>query len=522
MSYGNKTVLINRFQVQEMGTYDVQHRHSFSAAADVGLIGNILDNIQQKPVIMPADLVNGNSALIEPSVGFDRPVNILHGWNQKRYRFYLELIAIDQLDNRTCWTYMGYTEHNDLNSSFGSFDTKAKFFVNGVSSSALVTRQSAAGASQIYSGINNAQVLHDHAYQTRGGVHSPDVSYNMAPEKVFGSMDNLEIQAFLSSDNNATFSDTSTMVTNRGSLIDRKNLILGDYAAGMVNTLLQQKRAIDSSGGDRDQLYSQCASMFSASTDIHDPLRTLLRQLSHESMDMSLAGDYGNAFTISDLQAAVNRGMFQGNPFPAPPQNLSGFNSGFYQAGSVGGHEAQTRHSVIATLISSALPSYMSIFGFGSLRISMTNMATTTRDAVINIESPFVLAGVNGPQAIESLKYKLTSELLPIASLNNQMGYAIRVRAGIGGECWIGVILDGWPGEMEFVFPLFADALFSPLVTSSKSNLNQLTSTIRTVGEGIDGHAMTHTSNFTIPSTTGFQLPTYQNFPTDSSGGFTL
>jgi hypothetical protein len=476
--YAMNRPTIEAFYVQRMGTYDTPYRRPLVSQFDENSISNLQERFQQQSKINPQDLVTPTKQLLTPSDQATNPINIIHGWETPRRRFMLRIRVSDKLGYEHIYTYVGYTEHAD-DSFSGHLDANAVFFIGSRTGTKLVNNMNQATGQKWQTGIQvySQQLLHDHEFKS---VNDSSHNYSLAPHKVFNDMCNHSLAAVLDGPNDM-LKDSTVMITNRGHAVNRSDTLSGQYGSNILNTLITSLKNSDSYENDSSEeaiLQGAARQISTNITDQFDPLMDMLDTHRHTSTFSFEPKMFGNSFTLSELAK-----VFGTTVDMLGIRKLETHTEGLYQKGLGQGLGSATPMARIATQVSTALPAYMSSLNLSEVKFKSTNRAGMTSEmlTIFAMAKSPMSPGSEG-QLAEALKARLHSELYPLLTFAGHMLFEIEVYCDCYGEIWIEVAVDGIQGSEMFVFPAFADSLFSPLTAPDQNFLHDMSISMRSVG----------------------------------------
>jgi hypothetical protein len=146
-----------------------------------------------------------------------------------------------------------------------------------------------------------------------------------------------------------------------------------------------------------------------------------------------------------------------------------------------GGNDNET---VASTIISQSMPQILMDTMYGEMKFSATNR-TSTGEFEIKVSS---LTPFNQEADIDenfnTLLARLQHEMLADLIINRDMTVDVEVHCTIFGDTTIWISIDG-DDEAEFVYPTFADATASPIITDQEIILDTLAKDIRGISTSL-------------------------------------
>lgn len=492
-AYSIRSRRVRKMMVQQTGTYDQQVRRSYQLNWDNRIQNQLLDAAATSQRLNPTHMTTGYSQLVELSATPEASIDIINGWNTPRLRFWLELVLTDQMNHNYLITIQGYTEYADT-SMGGLVDPNMLFMIDKVTQCRLSTYGGDAGSVERAQVSYAGQLVSDTTYAQRGGLSSQVKNYSLSPEQLFTNMQNKDLRqaAQFSEDPMSSFLvDTSTITTGSGAIpMNSRHGVGSQYAADILNTYMDTKTAYygdaDASyqGNFNDEFYTTCARKFNqdyTAAVMKDDFLNFVANRRNSSMSLLGGCVIQNTFTLQDLRE-YDRDFINPTLVPA--------NSGLYSQGmgqDLGGGDIDTQFT--STVISS-VTSLMTAMGIHALSFTATNMAANSRDISLFIVEVLGLNNrIDMSNEIRLLHYRILNEVLNPLSCGGNIGFDLEFKADTGGDTWVELQIEGGIRTL-YVAPTFCASLTTPLVTSARTTLDDITSDLDRLGEEMLGARM--------------------------------
>ena len=128
----------------------------------------------------------------------------------------------------------------------------------------------------------------------------------------------------------------------------------------------------------------------------------------------------------------------------------------------------------MAVVVSNVVTSFMTTSSLTAIEFTSTNMLPiSAMGGLSNFATQTTITDIRGysqminlAQFIPAYQQRLTDELGPIVSRGNNVGFTLYVRADMGVDIFMRLKYDNGIEE-AFVFPMFADSIISPMLTTS-------------------------------------------------------
>lgn len=448
-------IRIAKLIMQETGTYNPMFQRPYETHVTQDIFNNIVQKVEETrgAEITGATLAGVASALVTPTAHHNGEIAIPYGWTERRIRFILEAHVKTRFGSEMVFYFQGFTSHLGASHSGHSFDLEMEFYIN---SFIRVTRM------QKYSpvGMINRDVITDAASIVNGQFMRNDQFNNqqnimmMRPQDIFTGMQSAYIRdAYNYHNNSQDIHDTRLFLT--GSVRSKKsnNLpcnyvgkIIDSYQASLVNSF---------STADSKDAYSQ-------------------------------ARDYTNEENLNqnEFLAALGRvkGMANVTSFKLPDLlridpnvekvinyiTLGPARAQLHQAGQTAYWNASDRETLIATILSNAVPAIMMECMISKIYFSSTNHdfsgAMTT--VIGNVMS---LTDTDMTSNYEMFKRRFEREVMYDITYGGQDLYMVTIDADLFGDTYITLSIGGNP-EIRFNTPSFCDGLMTPVMTTNQQN----------------------------------------------------
>jgi hypothetical protein len=484
-AYGYSSVEIVRIIMQETGTYNTMMRRPFESHLTGSVQNTIVENCEMAGRITPNLLTGVAGQFIRPSATPERPINIVNGWETRRFKFFMEVRSTSHMGNVITQFITGYTDQ--LGSSvFGSLDPDMEFFINTVNIAKNAIRTTPMGSQNIQSIVDCSHLLYQNDYN---GVHGLNNGYKMRPEDVFASMQNAQLEeASNLYGGSSEFVDTRTHLTRNPVKAMRRFNSSPVFVSSVLDSYVQTKRAAIGGSSELEITDSAAASVASARTNEDPFLRTLKGRTDSN----------GGSFRLRDLlniDPTVKSRIVVTPMTPALRATLPA-------AGQSQHWQNSDYDTQFATALSQAVPGYMLDNCLQSVKFRATNMEMGGAITVILVDFGSLLQGIDISPYLASFSFSIEKTVLSDLSHNNMIPFSLEMSCNLMSESTVNLSVNGSPYTL-FVSPCFCDGLMSPLVTADKNRLNLLAKDISTVVDylgdatgSVMGFAETTTENF--------------------------
>lgn len=476
-NFGVKPVQLVSFVVSEMDSFQDQFRRSYATNANGEVVNRMQLRFDQalasKRGVQPDDIGNSlfagvGSEFLTTDATPSGNIAIVNGWNQRRFRFTLEVNVLNQT-GMDVYILQGYSDHNDRSLS-GLFDpANMDFHINSITKLRTVRNSAGFGMpQQVNRFVTDAtHVLIDPGYGQMESLLSPTANplNAITPTDVFRTMGLMAAGL----DGNVLgneIMDTSTIVTGQPRPSRRGNSLSSEFSGKILQGYVGSKQQ-SMFGDDGPSMYTDAIGLTSEEAfTTHDFFRALMNATNRP---------VANTFTYNDLLAMDptlrDRAYFNENSNNVMNTELLPGSSFAFQSGYSEGWQGADHETQAAVHITNSLPAIMIRLGLTVLHFTATNRNLGGTQIMIGSMLGFDETMLE--QAFGPVKTHIEAEILNRISLNNSIGYDLEVRCEIMGQTNIMFSYDGRP-PVGYVAPTFADALTAPVMTQDSQRLNNV------------------------------------------------
>lgn len=464
----NAKFVIERILLTSAGTYDqVTRRPLTVVATDHSVLENVTQRIHSnKNNMITAGVFTGlANQIVAPSAVSITNAPIASGWTGNRFRFVIELSEDTGMQAGRRYILQGYTDRAELSFN-NTLDPETLFFVN---SYVVVTRtmRTNGDLNMFYNDqiTRSCQILD-------GKVISQDQTdnYYQRPKDVFEIIQTGHMESY---GGQPVFD--MRFGSNDVRFNARRNNQTGHFLEEIAGKYVEQY-GMAQSGFSNDGIYSRVVNAFDDPFESDVPLFRAIERMRGVSMMSSSnfrwrelsrldngVEDRTTVITVGNTQA-IPRVSQDGAPAPV------GFNQ--YNAGNTSGWFGQNNETIIANMLTNYIPGMMLDCMLTMVWFEMTNEVPGGMPVFLP-KNMVSLINANASPFMQTFMQRCVNELSREISNNGMFTYRIECCIDIQGEFWIKIGLNGGPME-DFVAPIFADSLFSPMINPSALQTRQL------------------------------------------------
>ena len=460
---------IVKLALLDTGTYDQMYLRPYEVNDSARNLATIREATNGGANITNTTLSGVAGQVLRPQTAPMAPVAIANGWNNRRYRFFMEISEPDLTGTETIQYLTGFTDHTGV-SAGGHVDPNMRFFVSTAIQMKTIVYATPAGR------VNQSAVAdasHVFNFNLVPGVnfHAGMDTINLQrPMDVCGAIQTSQYRRA----SDEFFDPRSTFVQENVKLSRRENSVAPSYLSqvltsgiGAYSNANENSTEVEiwgsAAGYAREGAYSQNNALF----ELH-------RQTSFQE---------GDSFTFAELQRlcphleqvtkylpvttmSQQQGMVGPTPFV-----------GTYEAGQNDGWQGQNIETIWATILSNAVPAVMLEC---MLKECFFTVHDHTLDGSIDVRFQSVVPlgrHLNGPRLAEQFAFRLKNEIIRDLKGGNPAPFSITGMFDIIGESRLTIqVGSGFP--IPFATPTFADNLFMPVITIGQRGLDKIADSV--------------------------------------------
>lgn len=398
-----------------------------------------------------------SNGILTPSTTTTGIANIVNGWGEKRFRFLLEVVFQGPLGTTT-EVILGYTDYMGATTAgFGSntrvaLDHRMTFFINSVVKVRAVEVNMPGHTGTQISVTAGNHVLSNLPYADGG------YRYNLSPENV---MNNLVTSTYAMP---GSVEVASNSLTTHPVASKRISSSPTNYLATMFGAVSQvsKEHELQTTVPSYHDIYQQARQKIGFTSVTEDYFTKALLNVTQSieptftfgdlvKMDPSIEGSRHDAIHVNFLKEAVR--AFDN---PLNTEHL-------------GGASGET---IAANIIAGSLPGIMLDCATTFYHFTATNK-TLNGQFIYTFGSIDSFGNMDLTPYIETLNGRITTEILNDVSFNGTIPMTVEVRCDVMGETFINIQM-GNNHAVPFVVPSFADALWTPIVTTNRDDITKL------------------------------------------------
>lgn len=445
--------------IRETGTYNPQWRRPY----ETNLQGNVLNSLIERlggAKTLDATLMGGvANQFIRPTPGPEKEIAMIHGWNEPRMRFLMEVECKSSTGGVVSEIIAGYTDYLGASLS-GNFDHRMEFFVNSTIQLRRSNEMAAFGQRNMSMVANSSHVIVDNDWNN---LYKSNREYKMRPEDVFTNMGAAQIAPF---SQDGGLCDGRTLVTSTAVKSKRANATATSYMSEILRgyTAANEKSEF---GQHPDQIQSIARGITRESVASKDMFLSAIAQIRGTPI--------GNTFTFNDLMRL--------DPGAEHVTNVSVIGhterANIHAAGMTSDWSGSDIFTHMASILSQTVPGLLMDLAITEIVFKSTNR-TVDGNILTTIYDANGFNGCDISRQLETFKLKLEYEVIRDITHENQVDYAVEMRVNLIGETWLSLSLDGKP-FIDYVTPSFADALLTPIITNDNQRAIRLASDFDTL-----------------------------------------
>lgn len=489
----NTNLRVISMYVIETGTTNDMFSRSFTSHIDPIKMNKVAEATRGGDMIHSTNLTGVAGQIITPSAEIDRMVNIANGWQSKRYRFVMLAVpSVGGLESSIKYIYTGYTNCTGFVPTGTGYDfpSDMQLFINNRVVVSAVAPNSLNG-NGFYNVQNASHVIHPGAM---GGMNRPTFDpTNLAPLHVPSTMRPSDLMHALGSQetsgwNERFVGDMRSAVTL--ALSRRTNQLPSNYLASSIDALNRAVRCEDPNT-QQHGIYASAATHASEILVYDDPLIGMIT--------MNQTGYTENGYVRWDeikrvmpeltTQGVVTLiGQRDSKKVDVYQSNHGDFQAWYQQNHSNGSITVdQSLEAVMATYLMQTVPAIALQHLMSRVTLQATNM-TPDGSVAVTVDPPVPLYGELPAGYIQSAVMNFIRNVevnvfrdLPI---NSAMPFKIALHMDVFGDSHCQISINNQP-PVPYCSPTYADASFTPVVTSNYQNVGNVACDVKFLADNL-------------------------------------
>lgn len=479
--YGNRDTKepfeIEEFKMVETGTFNDQYIRPFRSHLNENTKDMFIELTRDESRLDSKSLAGLASRIITPTTEAGPQIEIRNGWGERRFMFHMRIRIGSHLAGGVYQYITGYTDHADTSFS-GELDPEMRLYFNNSVMVDVRERNSGRGGGRTVGRVKDAS--HIIVPVSTIGEDRRNDRYNttelMAPKHIMGVL-------MTDSADLPTTDMRAGLTTNNVEKVSRSRGVATSYLADAINGINKAKLKLDAeehfesefSGivTDQQRLYSEASAQLREASIANDPFMYWLEDRTNFVHDRFIS--YGELCRklgyLDELCNVWAIGSVHQESRVSERGESENWNTSHIE-------------TVVATAFCYSVPAMMMELMLTRAVIIATNENVDSRIAV-DVKNVHSFAdGVDLSPYIERLTDRIVDELFVDMSHNGDVSLWVEMDIDVEYGTFITVHYDGGPG-IEYSLPTFADALYSPIVTHRRQNLNEIASHVSYLADHI-------------------------------------
>ena len=442
---------IGRLIMQETGTYNPHFQRSYQTYMD----GDILNGITRRIDEFGSGKITGSllsgvvGNVITPSPTPQGEIYIPNGWSEKRIRFLLELHCDYNIGTQMVYYLQGYTTYPGVTNT-GHVAPDMEFVVNSLIGVTRVNQVTPLGIIAKDMISESSQVLSDPNWQSPSQGNS---MFMMRPQDIFRGMQTQYMQSSYAGADVSHF-DARSMLRREATRSSRVNNLPTNYVAKVIDGYCVGTDLAAYGQSDKDIVAASVEHVFETPLAENPFIRFI-----SDRKGMGIT----NRFYFGDLE------ILDPNVSNVTNYTVTGQTqlTQVHHAGQTAYWNASDRETVVATVLSHAIPALMM-----ELMISKVTFRSTNHDIGGNINTVIIdaksLTNADLTRNFEIFKQRFEREVLFDITFGNQEPILLEMTVDLFGETWISISLGNSP-MCQYCTASFCDNLLVPVIAGNKN-----------------------------------------------------
>lgn len=444
-----QSLRIAKLTMQETGTYNPVHQRPYMTHVSGDIMQNIGNRLEQAGNNnISGSLLGGiASTIMAPSATPGNVISIPYGWTERRIRFILEVHAISNTGTTTVYYFQGFTDTLGVSQS-GHVDPNMVFVLNSFIRVNRLEQLTPMGYITKDTVTQSSQVINPDPTMSMQPVHK------MRPQEVFTGIQSGYIEnAHSYTEPGIGYIDGRLRMGTEPIGSNRENNLPSYYVSKVFDTHRQAMALADFGQNDSD-IYARGVQLALDTMLGENPFIRAISQV--RGLPIATTFNYGDLMKLDSNTGSVTNMVRLGQTHQ----------QAVHHAGQTEYWNSANRETVVATMLSNAVPAIMM-----SLFISKVAFMSTNHSSMGQIYTQMAggcsVTSADMSQSFQVLKNRLENEVFMDISYGGQQLYTLQMEIDIFGETKINIAIDGGPSIM-YVTPSFCDGLLVPVLAPNK------------------------------------------------------
>lgn len=406
------------------------------------------------------------SSIIVPKAIPDARVNIVNGWGTTRILFMFE---IEHIGQSLTTVLVGYADKADVTLQSGLLDPNLQLYFNSMLTLTSYTEQTPIGAIKRKRVVDNAHLLTKNHMNTLSTYESyvgqpTGVVYTQRPMDIASNLSLANIEGL-------TVDGRTQILPSTPIKSKRSNNSAPTYLSESISAISNEFRM-----AAEDPMYVQ------TTTDAYNSAGSILKEspVIADAVLRTIQANsnfpYTGAVSWAEMQKIfpdIDARTIYSNRTHNAIRKQDHFVS---TTGQFEYWESPTYEAIVATQILQTLPAFLTQTMLLASKGQFTNN-NPMGEIKVNVTGETFIEGYDIVPALNALKHRILSELMPGLTQYGQRVVAIAYDINLLRDAWIGVSINNGP-TIQYSSPCYADALTSPTCVTNLDSLSQIATTV--------------------------------------------
>lgn len=456
-------MLIRRALFTETGTYNDDFNRPFVPQVTSDTRDRLQRQTEMGNNLSISAVASAAAEIMRPQSMVESAVNVVNGWDNRKFRFMLEIEHPTIGGSRVVDLISGYTDYTGISQQTNNMDPGLRLYINSVTGITEYTRIGQDGRQ--YRDVHVRE-----SNQVMSGYFNPAARINqyfLAPQDLFDGIGLNNALGGLADSRDLATIDSRGTALDAPRLSNRSNNHGGSYLSRVLGAYSGSLRSASMS---EDNMSTVMKSAKSSVADRHIcEVQSLDQLMQRTDLQHNQCVTWGELLAIQpNLENLTHVAFNRGN---VVMDRLA-------ERGNTENWDSITNETIAATIIRNTIPALMNDCKLTKVAFTATNdlannfngqqysvvMADANSFAkILEIDSPVMQKNLN------AFTHRVATELMPGLSHNNMMLCTVNVRCDLWGDTYIDVSLNGGP-MIPFSNAQWADSLSAPIVTIDAKN----------------------------------------------------
>jgi hypothetical protein len=467
---------VKRLMMLQTGTYNDMMRRPYHLTADASIVNRLHDDTLGGTQIDHNHVAGVAGMLLRPTAQATQFAHIDNGWGTQRFQFFMSVIVNNGLTRSEEYILSGYTDYCDW-STGGDLPPEMKFYVDNVITVRIA--QTPMGSQAMP--VNVSQVLRGN--WTQGGQSwggQPTLNdYSMRPSDV-ASLHSATALVQMGAPNGSDIRHTPSTFYDGTKLSSIDNNMPSRYLSKAL--IAESAKMVSDPYDILGETFPSTNPGAGVIRDANWSANPLLNILAQNTM---VAGVNAGFFTWNELKQLDPNVVSSDITYVIPLSKTTV--QRVHHQGQTELWNSATNETVAASILAQTIPALMGRLLLTRVAFSVTNCTIDGQPAMQwmpGVGGQGFYETMNMAPALTAFQYQFIHEIFNSITQGGLYSVSMSIDARLTGDLWVSIAMNG-QSPVDYVAPLYAGQLFSPVMTSDYNHLQGISHDLMSIASQV-------------------------------------